>query len=75
MQKCDGVSNCPNGEDEENCPTNENESQGLDEDEQSGEGEVVEPENNESDNEIGQDNPDSKIGDFLIFSTQNYKFF
>lgn len=24
VQKCDGTPNCPNGEDEENCPSNEN---------------------------------------------------
>lgn len=37
VQKCDGVSNCPNGEDEENCP---NESPIVDEEETSGDEEI-----------------------------------
>lgn len=68
MQKCDGVPNCPNGEDEENCPTNEVEPVEEDEDDLSGGGEIDEPKVEETEIEVDQDQnqPDEKIGDFFI---------
>jgi hypothetical protein len=42
VQKCDGTVNCPNGEDEENCPSSQDPEPEVDEDEESGESGIFE---------------------------------
>jgi hypothetical protein len=78
VQKCDGVSNCPNGEDEENCPSNEPEVQEP-EDDQSGEGDLpeIKPDPTESEYETSKEiEEDEKIGDFYFYHFQRpFEFF
>lgn len=55
VQKCDGVSNCPNGEDEENCPSDSN-----GDDDASGDGEIKIDESSSIEPEV------AIPGDFLL---------
>lgn len=66
IEHCDGTANCPNGEDEENCPSNKD--QTIDENEGSGE----EPEKETERVRLDVENEVEWIdGDFFIF----YYFF
>jgi len=66
VQKCDGNSDCPNGEDEENCPSNNNTEEEIDD----GSGEDEDPigtnESSSSSSPIDIDPEPPAAGDLLI---------
>lgn len=75
IQKCDGTPNCPNGEDEENCPSSSDPQPDHEEDDGSAEDEIVEPPKSDKAESEYEDEEEIEVetstGDFSFIIFQN----